>query len=102
VYEGGGGRDEVTTHRLKHFNPYRGKERIYFLSSSCRFGLQTALRKISGKTFQRIKILARKRVALVFPALLIDCTAMLYKENYGSSVLLILERAVLLNYSQKQ
>ena len=81
--KGGGGGGETTTysHRLKHFHPSRGKERIYFLSGSCRFGLQNCMKKNSGNTSQRIKIFARKKVALVCAALLIECTAMLYKEN---------------------
>ena len=69
------GEGETTTHshRLKHFNPSRGKELIYFLSSSRRFGLQNCTKKNSGNTFQRIKIFARKKVAFVCAALLIEC-----------------------------
>ena len=39
------------------------------------------MKKNSGNTFQRIKFFARKKVALVCAALLIECTVMLYKEN---------------------
>ena len=44
------------------------------------------MKKNTGNTFQRIKIFARKK-SIVCAVLLIECTAMLYKENLGSSVL---------------
>ena len=81
--EGGGGEARQQPTDLNILTVIGSRSAFIFFQVPVVLDCKTALRKISEKTFQRIKILARKRVALVFAALLIDCTAMLYKENYA-------------------